>query len=187
MVACQEKKLGVPAKIETTPGISAIYQIEPSNSTTDWTIDKQKINIPITDGRFSVLDGVLTTGNIELDVENLSIKEPKTENTAEAVAVLKDTTYFDTKISSVGRLLITKIERTNAVPNATHLVSCDFTLKNTSKMVQIPVQIQISEQEFTMNSNAPVEFFPLEWGILGKDKKAVWRFSLTLKAQKQTI
>jgi polyisoprenoid-binding protein YceI len=186
LAACQEQqKLGVPAKVITTPGITAIYQIDKENSTTNWVLNKQNFNIPIVGGRISALDGNIMTGDAELDVLGLTVALPNKESALTAETMLKDTVYFDTQLSSVGRFIITKIERITTNPSATHLVTGDLTLKNKSKSIELPVQLQMNEQEIILKS-LPVAIAPLEWAILPKEKKVTCSFSLCIKAKKAT-
>jgi polyisoprenoid-binding protein YceI len=184
LVACQEQKVGVPAKVETTVGITAIYQLDKTQSITDWTINvaekKQQFQIPIAGGKLSVLEGVLATGDVELDI--LGIKTKGADAVA-LTATLQDTSYFDTKISSVGRFIITKIERKDIAPNLTHLISGELTLRNTTRNIQFPAQIQINEQEIVLQTVA-ISIPLLEWGILPKEKKVSGLMSFSLKAKK---
>jgi polyisoprenoid-binding protein YceI len=184
-LACQEQKLGVPAKVETTVGITAIYQLDKSQSISDWTINvadkKLLFQIPISGGKMSILEGVLATGDAELDV--FGIKTKGTDALA-LTATLQDSSYFDTKISTIGRFIINKIERNDNVPNMTHLITGELTLRNITKNIQFPAQIQLDEQEIALQS-APLAIPLLEWGILPKEKKITCTMSLSLKAKKE--
>ncbi len=184
-MACQEQKIGVPAKVETTVGITAIYQLDKTQSISDWTIivaeKKLQFQIPIAGGKMSVLEGVLATGDAELDV--LGIKTKGTDAVA-LTAMLQDTSYFDTQTSTAGRFIIGKIERSDAFPNMTHLISGELTLRKTTKTIQFPAQLQLNEQEIVLQS-APFEIPLLEWGILPKEKKTACLVSFSLKAKKE--
>ena len=188
LLACQEQKLGVPAKVETVVGITAIYQLDKIQSVSNWEINignkKQLFQIPIAGGRISVLDGVLTTGDVELDI--VGIKTKGVKNDLSLVGTLQDTSYFNTQISSVGRFIITKIERKEVSPNVSYLISGELTLRNITKNIQFPAQIQLNEQEIVLLST-PVAIPLLEWGILPKEKNATCVVSFALKAKKENL
>jgi polyisoprenoid-binding protein YceI len=188
--ACQEKKIGTPSKIETTLGISAIYLADKTSSTSIWSIEKndsqQQFSIPIATGRISVLEGVVTTGDIELDILGLKSINLKNDLANIFEKTLRDTSFFDATNFPMGRMIIKKIEKTEQNPNVTHHFSVDCTLKNITKTIDIPVLIQINNDEITLESQ-PFSISLLEWDIISKDKITQCKINLSLKAKKQVL
>ncbi len=187
--SCQEKKQSIPTKVEVTQGISAIYTLEKNQGECIWVIEKlgkkQAFSIPVSSGRISVLDGVIATGDVELDIVGLKAKDLKSEAALLFETTLRDTSFFGATNFPVGRIIISKIEKIAENPNATHQLSLDITLKNVTKTLQIPAQIQLNDTEIILNST--IFSLPLlEWNIKPKDK-IVCTMQFSLKANKELV
>lgn len=185
-LACQEKKLGVPAKVEVTQGISSIYSIDKSasNAQFQFSFDAEPIsfNTPISSGRFSILDGLLTTGDFELDMLDWKNATPKTK-TPFLLDSLKSSSAFDVENFQNIRATINKVElKTDNLGN-THLLSCEIKVKNIVIPISIPAQIILNNNQINFQTNDIL--FPIEeFAILNKYNKKTGKFRLQIKASK---
>lgn len=185
-LACQEKKLGVPAKIEVTQGISSIYSItkNSSNAHFQFSFDAEPLSFstPISSGRFSVLDGLLTTGDFELDMLDWKNATPKTK-TPFLLDTLKSSNAFDVQNFQNIRATINKVELKSDNLGNTHLLTCEMKVKNITIPILIPAQLIFNPNEIIFQTNDIT--FPIEeFGILNKFSKKTGKFRLQMTATK---
>lgn len=171
-VSCKDKATttayATNPKIETTPGIATNYEIQAQESYTLWTIPIEqktyKIRIPVTYGRIAVLDSVITTGDFDLDIKNLIFENSSADEQQLLNAKLQDSTFFNTNITPLGRLIISKIEKKPLKSNNTHQISFDVTLNNHTRTLNIPANISFQNNCINLNTT-PININLIDWDI----------------------
>jgi polyisoprenoid-binding protein YceI len=153
----EEIDITAAAAVETTPGIATIFKVNKQKSTINWAGSslhgKHNGLISLSSGRVNVVDGNITTGDFDIDMNSLSVLDLKGEEKTELEAHLKENDFFETTKFSAGRFVITKIEKVNGNTNATHQISGDLTLKDITNPISFLANIKITENEIEASSN----------------------------------
>lgn len=172
-VSCKDKAATTASatnqKIETTPGIATTYELYAQDNYLSWSMYLEekmyKFRTPVTLGRISVLDGVITTGDFDIDLKNPVFQQVNAEVQLSLSQKLQDTTYFNTAVTPLSRLVISKIEKNEVKSNYTHKIIFDLTLNNRTRAVIFPVNINNQKDCFELKS-ASVDIDIADWGIV---------------------
>ncbi len=153
----EEIDVTTAAPVETTPGIATIFKVDNAKSSINWAGSslhgKHNGLVNLSSGRINVIDGNITTGDFDIDMGGLSVSDLKGKEKEELEKHLKESDFFETTKFSTGRFVITKVEKVNGNPNATHQVSGDLTLKGITNPVSFLANIKIAENEIEATSN----------------------------------
>jgi polyisoprenoid-binding protein YceI len=185
-MACANKKTDTASKIEVTQGISAIYGIDKATSSVDFqfSLDATPIRFstPLAAGRFSILDGLLATGDFELDMLDWKNTSAQTKLPF-LLDTLKSNAAFDVANFQHIRFNINKVETKVDSLGNTHLLTCEIKVKNIITSIQLPTQIRLHDNQCIIQSNNIV--FPIEeFGILNQYNKKSAKFRLQINAIK---
>jgi polyisoprenoid-binding protein YceI len=158
------------APIEKTVGIAQAYQVLREKSGIDWTAKKaigegHHGAISIAGGRINMVDGNITTGDVELDMKNILVADIKNDaERSELETHLKSSDFFDTEKYPLGRFVISKVEKTNKNANFPYEVTGDLTLKDITKPIHFLSQITFEGDKFFVKSDKFIINRTL-WGI----------------------
>lgn len=165
LLSCKNDKAGNAAKIEITPGISNLYEIDPRASLCEWKLDSQRIKtvftVPLSSGRFSVLDGIPTAADFVLDFHALSVNNNNLEQASKRSQILKDSFFLNCAMYPVGRCIMTKLEQ---APDSGYKIGFDLKIKDLVRPVQLVADLQITENEVRLTGK-PIALKLMEWGI----------------------
>lgn len=144
------------APVETTPGIAAIYKIDLNKSNLNWSgasvAGKHNGTVKISSGRINVVDGNITSGDIDIDLKSIIVSDLKDEKKLELETHLKDVDFFETEKFSIARFVLTKAEKLQGNPNATHQITGELTIKDISNTVSFPAVIILNENSISAKS-----------------------------------
>jgi hypothetical protein len=168
LLSCKNTHTDSAGKIDITPGISDLYEIDVNASRCEWKLDSQSVrttfNVPIPIGKFSVLEGVPAAADFVMDFQALSVGNDKPELALRKTLMLKDSSFLHCADFPVGRGIMTKIEKNAAGGDADHKLIMDVKIKDQIRPVQILTSLQISENEVRMSCK-PTLINLMEWGI----------------------
>lgn len=129
----------------------------------------------ITSGTLFVNEGALTGGNFVIDITSLKIVDKDTGGVAMLTGHLLSPDFFDAAQFGTARFEITGVEAYDAakmqslLPNATHIISGNLTLKDSTKNVTFPAAVTLGEG--TINAVADFNIDRTQWGMFyGNDQ-----------------
>ena len=205
LVACKNTPQG--DKAVTSEAVTPAANAEGSSFTVDtsssivWTGSKptgsHTGSIKITEGTF-VADTALNGGNFTIDMNSLVNHdlEADADSKAKLEGHLKNADFFDTEKYPTATFTITEVTPINgdaasAVPDATHKVTGNLTIKDVTKSISFPAKINVTgnqvialadfnidRSEFGVNYKGPNN--PQDWVI----SKAI-NFKMNLTANKK--
>lgn len=153
----EEIDVTTAAPVETTQGIATIFKVNTQKSGINWIGSslrgRHNGTINLSSGRLNVVEGNITTGDFDIDMNSLVALDLKGEEKAELEGHLKESDFFETTKFSTGRFVITKVEKVNNNPNFTHQISGDLTLKDITNSVSFLANIKITDNEIEATSN----------------------------------
>ncbi len=123
----------------------------------------------LTDGSLSVEDNKLKGGNFTIDVSSMTITDKDLTYSEKLKTHLLSPDFFDATRFGVAKFEITSIEALENNPSATHNVSGNLTLKDSTQNVTFPANITITENEVKANGKFNID--RTQWGLhYGNDK-----------------
>lgn len=154
--------ISTASPIEKTAGIATILKVDAAKSSINWggssLHGKHNGSINVTSGRLNIVDENITTGDFDIDMKSIAVLDLKGEEKTELETHLKESDFFETEKFSAGRFVITKVEKVNNNPSATHQITGDLTLKGISNPVSFlanikttPEGIEATSSDFTIN------------------------------------
>lgn len=176
LLTCKNDKVGTVGKIEITPGISNLYDIDTKASRCTWKLDSQGVHtivdVPLSSGRFSVLEGVPAAADFVMDFHALSIGNMNPDLAMKKAQMLKDSAFLSCSMYPVGRGIMTRSEKAGLEHSAEHRIGFDLKIKEMVRPVQMEADLQISENEVRL-SGKPTVVNLVEWGIAHHAKASV--------------
>lgn len=128
-----------------------------------------------TEGTLYVKEGTLTGGKFVIDITSLKIVDKDTGGVAMLTGHLLSPDFFDAAKFGTARFEITGVEAYDAakmqslLPNATHIVSGNLTLKDSTKNVTFPAAVTMGEG--TVTAVADFNIDRTQWGMFyGNDQ-----------------
>ena len=187
------KNANVSAAVERNSGIGAVYELKTSGlNTIQWIATKvggtrHTGTIKIVNGRLNVVGDVLTSGDFDIDMNSIYVIDLQGKEKAELEGHLKTGDFFEVEKYPTGRFVITKAERVGALEANTYTLYGDLTLKNVTKSIKFPANINFKDSVVTAQSSAffinRTEFgINFSSGILGVAKDKIIHDEITLLA-----
>jgi polyisoprenoid-binding protein YceI len=149
------------------------YSVDTTASQVEWVGTKQtgrhNGDFGINEGKLSVENGQLSGGNFVINVASLEVKDLEGEDKAKLEGHLKSPDFFQADKFPTALFEITSVEALDAsktsstLPGATHLISGNLTLKDSTKNVTFPAIINVSENAVTAQADFNID--RTEWGI----------------------
>jgi polyisoprenoid-binding protein YceI len=157
------------APIEKTEGIATIYNLNPGQSRIDWVgskfVGQHNGTIAISAGRLNIVEGNITSGDIDIDMRGIVVKDLKGEEKTELEDHLKNKDFFEADKYPLGRFVITKVEKIENNPKATHQVTGDLTMKEITNSVSFPATINMFDNGISATSE-PFTINRTKWKIV---------------------
>jgi polyisoprenoid-binding protein YceI len=130
-------------------------------------------DIKVADGSLNIENGTLTGGSFEVNMNTLttdpaSVTE-KDKKSTELDSHLKSPDFFDAAKYPNAKFVITGVapydstKQKSLIAGATHLISGNLTLKDSTLNITFPAQIMVSEKDVTANAKFVID--RTAWGI----------------------
>ncbi|GAA3934132.1 YceI family protein [Chitinophaga oryziterrae] len=130
-------------------------------------------DIKVADGSLNIENGALTGGSFEMNMNTL-ITDPasvteKDKKSTELDSHLKSPDFFDVAKHPTAKFVITGVapydstKGKSLLPGATHLISGNLTLKDSTLNITFPAQITVSQNDVTANAKFVID--RTAWGI----------------------
>lgn len=199
MASCQNGPEGDKAVVGNTQQASSevngqAYTVDTAVSTVTFIgtkpVGTHTGEMKIAGGSLNVGNGNITGGSFNIDMTRITSKDPDTNYSYKLIGHLQSPDFFDT-----GKFPVSKFEITACNPlandsNATHTISGNLTLKDSTRNVTFPAKVVISESGLTANAAFIID--RTQWGLFyGNDKSLGDKFIypevkllLNLKANK---
>lgn len=153
--ACKDKAKGTPvkakeAKTAPTSTVSEFTTYQVNSGSMNWTGSKaigssHQGTIQISGGKLGIsADKQIKAGNFTIDMNSIACTDLKAgEGKEKLEGHLKNEDFFDVAKFPTGTFNIIKVESTTGVPDVTHNITGNLTLKGIKKTVTIPANIAI--------------------------------------------
>ena len=187
------KNANVSAAVERNSGIGAVYELKTSGlNTIQWIATKvggtrHTGTIKVVNGRLNVVGDVLTSGDFDIDMNSIYVIDLQGKEKAELEGHLKTGDFFEVEKYPIGRFVITKAERVGAPEANAYTLYGDLTLKNVTKPIKFPANINFKDSVVTAQSS-PFAINRTDFGInfssgiLGVAKDKIINDDITLLA-----
>ena len=140
------------------------YLVKTADSKVNWLASKVTAQHPgtikLTEGKFVVNNGVVTSGKFTIDMNTITVNDPNmdAENTGKLTGHLKSDDFFDVANYPTGTFEVVSCVPAQGEVDVTHRLTGNLTLKGITKSITIPANIVISETmvqavspQFTIN------------------------------------
>jgi len=148
------------------------YSVDTAASQVEWVGTKQNGRhngeFGINEGKLSVENGQLAGGNFVINVAALEVTDLEGEDKTKLEGHLKSPDFFQADKFPTARFEITSVQPIDANSNstlqgATHLISGNLTLKDSTKNVTFPAIVSVSEEAVTAKADFNID--RTEWGL----------------------
>ena len=135
----------------------------------------------LSEGGLTVKDGALAGGKFVVNIGSLKITDADTAGTSKLAGHLLSPDFFDAAKYSTAAFEITGVETYDSakvkslLPGATHIISGNLTLKDSTKNISFPAQVSITDAGVTAVADFNID--RSNWGLsYGNDKSLGDRF-----------
>ncbi len=181
LIACNNAPKGDEAetveKKEAAATTGVIYKLDSSGSSIQWTASKpgrKHIGIfKLKEGSLSVKDNALTGGSFTIDIASISNQDMASDpaNKTKLEGHLKSPDFFDVakyptakfEITAIAPFVIDSTKQDNMMKDATHTVSGNLTLKDSTKNISFPARITLDPATLSASANFNID--RTEWGM----------------------
>jgi polyisoprenoid-binding protein YceI len=133
------------------------------------------------EGSLTVKEGALTAGNFVIDIASIKSIDKDTAGTAMLMGHLSSPDFFDVAKYSTASFEVTKVETYDStklkslLAGATHIISGNLKLKDSTKNVTFPARVSISDNAVTAEADFNID--RTQWGMAyGNDKSLKDKF-----------
>lgn len=162
VTACKEKTQ-TEVKVEETPeentGLSGTYTIDPQSSDVKWKGIKptgvHNGTVPISGGTVTVTDGNITGGQVDIDMNGITVLDLQGPDKEKLEAHLKgkdpgkEEDFFNVDKFPKSTYVINSVTPLDNDPDGTHMVNGTLTIKDISKPVNFKAKIDITGNKLT--------------------------------------
>ncbi len=178
--ACQSAPEGERAQTEQSKEAAVstegeTYNVDIANSKVNFYGSKPVAThhgvFVIKDGIFQIKDGNIVSGNFNIDINSMKIVDEGLDDDTKAKLTghLLSEDFFAANNFGTSKFEITSVEVLNGDANATHKISGNLTLKDSSQNISFPAKISISDNK--VNTVAEFVIDRTKWGLFyGNDK-----------------
>ena len=166
-------------KKEEAVATGAAYTIDTAATSVQWRATHKGGFAPrygtikVTDGVLNAEGGALTGGSFDVNLNTLvtdpaSVTE-KDKKSTDLDGHLKSADFFDVEKHPTAKFVITGVtaydssKQKSLLPGATHLISGNLTLKDSTLNITFPAQVTVSENDVTANAKFVID--RTAWGI----------------------
>ena len=129
----------------------------------------------INSGSLSVADGNITAGNFEINIGSLDNSDIKDAKKKDLVGHLLSPDFFDAAKYPSSKFEVTKCEALQGDSTATHQISGNLTLKDSTTNVTFPAKVTVTDAEVTATATFKID--RTKWGMsYGNDKSLKDKF-----------
>lgn len=135
----------------------------------------------LNDGSLTVKDGALTGGKFTINIGSMKITDKDTAGASKLVGHLLSPDFFDAAKFANATFEVTGVETYDStkikslLPGATHIISGNLTLKDSTKNVSFPAQVSVTDAGVTATADFNID--RSNWGLsYGNDKSLGDRF-----------
>jgi len=165
-------KAATTEKQEAAGTEGSAYAVDTTASKLEWFAAKQtgKHNgaFLLNTGNLSVNNGQLTGGSFDINVAALAVNDLQGEDKGKLEGHLKSPDFFQVDKYPTARFEITKVEAADnaaatVLPGATHLISGNLTLKDSTKNVTFPAKVSVTDIKVSAQADFAID--RTEWGL----------------------
>lgn len=165
------------AKEETkAPTTAKVYTVDTNSSQVNWVGTKptgqHMGTLQLSGGNLAVVDGAITAGEFTLNMNSITNTDMKAgEGKEDLEGHLKNNDFFEVEKFSTGKFVITDVKTAEGIADATHEITGNLTLKDQTKSVTLPANVNITDNKIT----AVTPSFTIDrtiWGITYKSTTA---------------
>ncbi|MBK7763229.1 MAG: YceI family protein [Bacteroidetes bacterium] len=183
LFACQSKPEGTTAEVtdQQTAGeqTGTSYTVDAVNSSLTFIgtkpVGTHTGKMQVSSGTVSILENNISGGNFVIDMSKMEILDKDTNYSYKLVNHLLSAEFFDAAKYPQAKFEITAC---TPIPNdstATHKISGNLTLKDSTKNISFPARISVSETE--VHATADFVIDRTQWGVhYGNDKSLKDKF-----------
>jgi polyisoprenoid-binding protein YceI len=178
LAACQDApkadKATTAAQQSVANGAGTSLTIDTAHSVVHWLgtkpVGQHEGTFKIANGNLTVDGNTLTAGSFIIDINSLTDNDLKAgEGKEKLEGHLKSPDFFDVAKFPAARFEITNVEAVSNDSTATHKISGNLTLKDSTKNVTFPAAIKITDNSLTATANFNID--RTQWGLFyGNDK-----------------
>jgi len=188
LAACQSApkadEAATAEKQEAAAATGASYKIDTTSSLVTWAGTKPTAThtgtFKIKEGNVAVENSALTGGSFVIDIASLVDNDLTGEFKGKLEGHLKSPDFFDVAKFPTAKFEITKVEtfdstkQKSLLPGATHLLSGNLTLKDSTKNVTFPAIVNVTTDAVTAQANFNID--RTDWGMnyKGPDNPQDW-------------
>ncbi len=177
IIACNSAPEADKAKTTDEQVIAAStgreYKVNTGTSKIEWVGTKQNGEhhgtFHIKDGEIAVDKGNITGGSFSIDMASVTNIDQKGEPKQKLEAHLKSPDFFEVEKFPTAKFVITNVEpydsskNESVLPGATHLISGNLTLKDSTKNVTFPAKVNVDNNNLTAQADFNIN--RVDWGI----------------------
>ncbi|GAA4781538.1 YceI family protein [Olivibacter ginsenosidimutans] len=129
--------------------------------------------IKVTGGSLAVEDGQVTAGDLEVNLAGLQVDPQsvteKDKKYTDLEGHLKSADFFDVEKHPTAKFVITGVApydstaQKSLLPNATHIISGNLTLKDSTLNISFPAQIAVNDNDVTAKAKFTID--RSAWGV----------------------
>jgi polyisoprenoid-binding protein YceI len=148
------------------------YAVDTTSSKLEWFAAKQtgKHNgeFSIQDGNLVVNNGQLTGGTFDINIAALAVNDLQGEDKGKLEGHLKSPDFFQVDKFPEAKFEITKVTEADSsvvptLPGATHLISGNLTLKDSTKNVTFPAKVSLDDSKVSAQADFVID--RTNWGL----------------------
>lgn len=117
----------------------------------------------ISQGAISVQEGKVNSGNFEIDVKSMLCTDADTNGASKLIGHLLSSDFFNADSFPKAKFEITSVSAVEGDSTATHKISGNLTLKDSTKNVDIPAKVSIADGKLT--ATAIFQIDRTQWGM----------------------
>jgi polyisoprenoid-binding protein YceI len=178
IISCQDApkadKAETAEKQTAATATGTAFKIDTVSSVVGWLgtkpVGQHNGTLKINNGEFTLANGEIAAGKFIIDINSLTDVDMKSGDGKEKLeGHLKSADFFDVAKYPNATFEITKVEALQNDSTATHRISGNLTLKDSTKNVTFPAKITVAEN--TINASANFNIDRTQWGMhYGNDK-----------------
>jgi polyisoprenoid-binding protein YceI len=177
LIACNNapegQKASTSAPVTTTPAPAPAgdaYTVNTATSRVDWEgtepgDEGHKGTISLKSGTLQVSGDQLTGGTFEVDINSINVTDLTGGGKAKLEGHLKEADFFDAAKFPTGRFVITKVEPLAGQADATHRISGNLTLRDSTQNITFPAEIALVDGKLTA-STPKFTIDRTKWGVM---------------------
>ncbi len=165
-------------KTETTAAVAVpepavvaeTYTVNTTTSLVEWEgtepgDEGHRGTLRIANGALQVNDSILTGGTFVLDMNSITVTDLSGNGKKKLETHLKTGDFFETEKFPTGKFEITKVEVLTGNADATHNISGNLMLRDSTKNVTFPAKVSIADGKLTATTPA-FTIDRTQWGVV---------------------